>query len=201
MFILRVASSLFLLRSHFPLLVHLEGKRNSSSNNFLFLLLYQNMLFMFAYSVKKKKKIPNKKTLTPDQDQGIRSASNLMEITNINEFVVLQWKVKSQTEPAQTQTKTCYSSSYPANIQLLHLFSLRWLILKKRQGQKIEAPPLPLQNPHHHHHFHHYMKYDREHNPTMPCKCRRELASRRHKRYACIIWPGEHHLWGDSQRP
>lgn len=35
----------------------------------------------------------------------------------------------------------------------------------------------------------------------MPCKCRRELASRRHKRSACIIWPGEHHLWGDSQRP
>lgn len=34
----------------------------------------------------------------------------------------------------------------------------------------------------------------------MPCKCRRELASRRHKRSACIIWPGEHHLWGDSQR-
>lgn len=45
------------------------------------------------------------------------------------------------------------------------------------------------------------MKYDRERNPTMPCKCRRELASRRHKRSACIIWPGEHHLWGDSQRP
>lgn len=35
----------------------------------------------------------------------------------------------------------------------------------------------------------------------MPCKCRRELASRRHKRSACIIWPGEHHLWGDSHRP
>lgn len=76
--------------------------------------------------------------------------------------------------------------------------SLRWLILKKRQGQKIDTPP---QIPHHHHHFHHYMKYDRERNPTMLCKCRRELASRRHKRYACIIWPGEHHLWGDSQRP
>lgn len=84
---------------------------------------------------------------------------------------------------------------------IFHLISLHWLILKKRQGQKIEAsPPCPSLNPHHHHHFHHYMKYDREHNPTMPCKCRRGLASRRHKRYACIIWPGEHHLWGDSQR-
>lgn len=92
-----------------------------------------------------------------------------------------------------------------ANTQLHHRNSLHWLILKQRQGQKIvphppptDSPPLPYS--HQHHHFHHYMKYDRERNPTMPCKCRRELASRRHKRSACIIWPGEHHLWGDSQR-
>lgn len=92
-----------------------------------------------------------------------------------------------------------------ANAQLHHFNSLHWLILKQRQGQKIEPPPPPMDSPpllnsHQHHHFHHYMKYDRERNPTMPCKCRCELASRRHKRSACIIWPGEHHLWGDSQR-
>lgn len=78
-------------------------------------------------------------------------------------------------------------------------------IEKKRQGQKIEnstpLTPHPSPKPHRHHHFHHYMKYDREQNPTMPCKCRRELASRRHKRYACIIWPGEHHLWETARGP
>ena len=114
---------------------------------------------------------------------------------------------ESEREP-KLEPKTCYSvSTFLANAQLLYLISPPLIdIEEKTRAENRNNPPpsaLPTQplNPHHHHHFHHYMKYDREHNPTMPCKCRRELASRRHKRYACIIWPGEHHLWGDSQRP
>lgn len=109
---------------------------------------------------------------------------------------------ESEKEPIQTRTKTC-NSVYTCCEQPIipsYLAALIDIEEKTRAENRSISSPLPL-NPHHHHHFHHYMKYDREHNPTMPCKRRRELASRRHKRYACIIWPGEHHLWGDSQRP
>lgn len=118
---------------------------------------------------------------------------------------MIAWKVKRNSSKLKPKLIT-HASLCVTTIYLLSNLNALIDTEEKTRAKNRSTPPLQPHPrlsliPHHHHHFHHYMKYDREQNPTMPCKCLRELASRRHKRYACIIWPGEHHLWGDSQRP